>query len=313
MFRDEVRLARRLKHPHIVEIYRAYETDGFAFLAMERVDGIDLRRLLLRLSQAGQWMPVPLALTVGRSLAGALDYAHHLRDAQGRPLRIVHRDVSPHNVMIARDGRIKLLDFGIARAAERLTQTRTGVVKGKLAYMAPEQALAGEVGPAADMFSTGVVLWETLAMQRLFRGRDDADTLEKVLRADIRSVRDANPVVPRPAAALVHQMLERNVHARPASMADVAASLNAVLSAVYSESTWNRNAMRAWLAPYVDAPGGPARRTPRLGGATAGLSGPNTHAESFPAALDEALARDTARVSAGGESTERGPPARDGD
>lgn len=314
MFRDEVRLARRLKHPNIIRIHHAYEVGDTAFLAMELIEGIDLRRLLLRLSQAGQWMPVPLVLAVGRSLARALDYAHNLGNEVGQPLRIVHRDVSPHNVMLARDGRIKLLDFGIARAAERLTRTQTGVVKGKLAYMAPEQALATKVGPAADIFATGVVLWETLAMQRLFRGRDDADTLEKVLQAEIRPVRDANPVVPRPAAALVHRMLERNAEARPRSMADVEISITAILSAVYSERIWSRSAMRTWLAPYLGPPGGPVRNpTQRLEEATVKISGPETRAESAPASLAEARGEGTPRVSVAGAPTERWRCAGDED
>ena len=125
---------------------------------MEILDGKDLRRLLSTVARASTRVPVPLALVIAREVSRALAYAHSRRTDDGRPLNIVHRDISPHNVMVTREGRVKLLDFGIARAAERLTRTRTGVVKGKVSYMAPEQALAVGVTQRTDIFATGVVL-----------------------------------------------------------------------------------------------------------------------------------------------------------
>src|SRR5262245_27178012 len=142
MFADEVRIASRLTHENIVEVYGSFEVEGHLFQAMEIVDGKDLRRVLSTLARAGESFPVALALLVGREVARALAYAHSKRGEDGKPLEIVHRDVSPHNVMLTRNGMVKVLDFGIASAAERLTRTRTGVIKGKISYMAPEQAMA---------------------------------------------------------------------------------------------------------------------------------------------------------------------------
>src|SRR5688572_11333405 len=185
MFQDEVDIATKLTHANIVEVYGAHEIDGFVFQSMELIEGRDLRRVLSALARASRWFPVRFALYVGQHVARALAYAHARRGEDGRSLEIVHRDVSPHNVMIAMDGRVKVLDFGIARAAERLARTRPGVVKGKIPYMAPEQALAVGVTPQTDIFALGVVLWETLAMRRLFRAESDPELLQLVVRAEV--------------------------------------------------------------------------------------------------------------------------------
>ena len=130
MFQDEVDIATKLKHANIVQVFGAHENDGFVFQSMELIEGRDLRRVLSGLARASRWFPVRMALSVGQQVARALAYAHARRGDDGRSLEIVHRDVSPHNVMIALDGRVKVLDFGIARAAERLARTRPGVIKG---------------------------------------------------------------------------------------------------------------------------------------------------------------------------------------
>lgn len=252
MFQDEVRIALRLRHEHILEVYDAHEIDGFSIQSMELVDGLDVRRLLARLAKAQQWFPVPLALYVGRAIARALAYAHARKNELGKPLEIVHRDVSPHNVMITRDGGVKVLDFGIARAAERLTRTKTGVVKGKISYMAPEQAMAARVTPQTDIFATGIVLWEMLAMRRLFGGGKDADILRKVVRAEVPPLLRINPSVPRDAAALIHGMLAASPEARPESMQAVENALSKVLVVRYEADVGDRTALATWFSQYLD-------------------------------------------------------------
>jgi serine/threonine protein kinase len=167
MFLDEARVAARLHHPNIAEIYELGEVDGVWFLAMELVRGVDLSRV----------GPVAAAeaVRIAAQVALGLDHAHKARNAQGRLLRVVHRDVSPHNVLVAKDGAVKLIDFGVARA----------VGGGKPAYQSPEQA-DGEDGDArSDQFSLGVVLWELLTGKRLFDADSDVEIIERVRACEV--------------------------------------------------------------------------------------------------------------------------------
>jgi eukaryotic-like serine/threonine-protein kinase len=251
MFQDEIRIALRLRHENILEVYDAHEIDGFSLQSMELLDGFDVRRLLQRLAKAEQWFPVPMALYVGRCVARALAYAHMRRNEAGKPLEIVHRDISPHNVMITEAGGVKVLDFGIARAAERITRTKTGVVKGKISYMAPEQALAARVTPQTDIFATGILLWEMLAMRRLFSAANDADTLRKVVRAEVPPLLRMNPSVPKDAAKLIHQMLSASPEQRPESMQHVENALTKVLAIQYEEDESDHRALARWFRQFV--------------------------------------------------------------
>src|SRR5688572_15675765 len=251
MFQDEVRISLRLRHENILEVYDAHEIDGLSIQSMELLDGLDVRRVLQRLAKAEQWFPVPLALYVGRCVARALSYAHMRRNEAGMPLEIVHRDVSPHNVMITNDGGVKVLDFGIARAAERITRTKTGVVKGKISYMAPEQAMAARVTPQTDIFSTGILLWEMLAMRRLFHAPNDTETLRKVVKAEVPPLLRMNPSVPRDAAKLIHQMLSASPEQRPDSMQQVENALTKVLAVQYEPDESDQAALAKWFAQFV--------------------------------------------------------------
>lgn len=250
MFQDEVRISLRLRHEHILEVYDAHEIDGFSIQSMELLEGLDIRRVLARLVKARRWFPVPLVLYVGRAVARALAYAHARKNEHGKPLEIVHRDVSPHNVMITRAGGVKVLDFGIARAAERLTRTKTGVVKGKISYMAPEQALAGRVTPQTDIFAAGIVLWEMLALRKLFGGANDTDILHKVVRAEVPPLMRINPSVPREAAALIHGMLSASPEDRPESMQAVENALAKILVVRYDADVQDQKALAAWFAQF---------------------------------------------------------------
>ncbi len=307
MFQDEVDIATKLTHANIVEVYGAHEIDGFVFQSMELLDGRDLRRVLSGLARAGRWFPVRFALYVGFHMARALAHAHARRGADGRSLEIVHRDVSPHNVMIALDGRVKVLDFGIARAAERLARTRPGVVKGKIPYMAPEQALAVGVTPQTDIFAAGVVLWEMLAMRRLFRGDSDPELLRQVVRAEIPPLHEQNEKVPTDVAQLIHKMLEQRAANRPASMHEVENELHRMVARHFGEVT--QADLARWAAPYLEenkrAPtmalpvagpdepeGDPTEPTPEIGVITEPTPAPEPDALSAAAqdAFQEAMA-----------------------
>lgn len=262
MFQDEVNIARRLTHANILQVYAGHDLGGHLIQSMELVDGADLRRLLMRLARVGQWFPVPLALAIAQKTARALTYVHERTNEAGEPMHVVHRDISPHNVMVTRDGEVKVLDFGIAHAAERLTQTRTGVIKGKLGYMAPEQALAETITPRVDVFALGVVLWEMLAMQRLFKAKSEAETLELVIQAAVPPIGEVNEVVPAEVQTLLARMLARDPEDRPQSMGAVEAALTGVLQLHY-EGQHSAADLADWVAQHLAVPprkrGGTAR------------------------------------------------------
>ncbi|SVE29784.1 uncharacterized protein METZ01_LOCUS482638, partial [marine metagenome] len=168
-FLGEARVAATLNHPHIVSIYEVGAWDGIYFIAMEYIDGPDLAKLLGAAVRARRLISPPLAAKIALDAATALEHATEARDADGNPLNIVHRDISPQNVMLRRDGVTKVVDFGIARAANLASRTLTGQVKGKLAYMPPEQLLGEKVDWRADQYALGVVLWELSTCERLIK------------------------------------------------------------------------------------------------------------------------------------------------
>src|SRR6185369_6931101 len=173
--------------------------------------------------------PVPLAVYVASKVASALDYAHRRRDAEGNDLNIVHRDVSPQNILISYEGDIKLCDFGIAKAASKASRTQSGALKGKIQYMSPEQAWGKPIDRRSDLFSLGVVLHELLTGQRLFRGDTDINVLEKVRSADVAPPSKVNPEVPQNLDAVVMKALAREPDERYANASDMLRDLDSVL------------------------------------------------------------------------------------
>lgn len=175
MFLDEARLALRLSHPNVVQTHEVAEVDGLPFIAMEVLEGQPLHRVLRR-SEGARRLGPGLQMWVLCELLKALHYAHELLDYDGRPLRVVHRDVNPQNVFITHHGEVKLMDFGIAKARDSVAQTEVGMFKGKLAYMAPEQARGGaEVDRRVDVFAVGVMMAEALTGERMWKGRSDIE------------------------------------------------------------------------------------------------------------------------------------------
>ena len=178
MFLDEARIASRLHHPNIAQVFDFGEQAGMYFLAMEYVPGQNLRRLCKEAEARHLPLPLPLVVRILIEVAHALGYAHAVRDESGQPLHIIHRDVSPQNILVTPQGGVKLVDFGIARAADQLAHTRTGVLKGKFAYMSPEQTEAAHYDNRADLFALGVVGFELLTGYRLFKRDSDVATLK---------------------------------------------------------------------------------------------------------------------------------------
>jgi hypothetical protein len=184
MFIDEASIAAKLQHTNIVQIYDFDTFEGCYYIAMELVQGRDLKQTLETCAQRGTQLSVEMIMVISAALARSLHYAH-TREIDGQPLNIVHRDVSPHNVLLGFNGDVKLTDFGIAKAASRITTTRAGTVKGKCAYMSPEQARGKTLDGRSDLFSVGILMYETLCNRRLFTGESDFDILTKVLKEEI--------------------------------------------------------------------------------------------------------------------------------
>jgi len=228
MFLAEARVSALLHHPAIVQVNDLGEVNGEYFLAMEYVDGLDLVSVLRTASETERPMPPGVACHVALALADALAYAHALAGPDGRPLEIVHRDVSPSNVMVTAQGAVKLLDFGIARVAgqARDEQTRTGTLKGKISYMSPEQADGRKnIDRRSDVFALGIVLWECLTAQRLFRGEDDMETLRLIRECQVWPPSSVRPEIDPALDAVVMKMLGRTPESRYQTCDEVAAAL----------------------------------------------------------------------------------------
>ena len=230
MFADEAKLAAQLNHPNIIHIYDLGKIQaGGYFIAMEYVDGRDLRAIQQSGRDLGVPLPVPLAVYVASKVASALDYAHRRRDADGHELNIVHRDVSPQNILISYEGDIKLCDFGIAKAASKASKTQSGALKGKIQYMSPEQAWGRPIDRRSDLFSLGVVLHELLTGERLFGGDTDINVLEKVRSAEVVPPSRSNPEVPQNLDAVVLKALAKEPDDRYANASDLLRDLDSVL------------------------------------------------------------------------------------
>lgn len=193
MFIEEAELSARLSHPNVVRVEKLGTVDGVLYIAMEFIRGRDLSQVLSRLQSKGQCMSPVLAAYIVSCIAQGLHHAHSRTGDDDRPLCIIHRDVSPHNVLLSWQGEVKLADFGIAKAATSLTATETGRLKGKLAYLAPEQ-LEDQADHRSDIYSAGVILWELLTGRRLFTGETDWQILQRVAAGDIPRASDLVPV-----------------------------------------------------------------------------------------------------------------------
>jgi serine/threonine protein kinase len=229
MFVDEAKLAAHLNHANIVQIYELGRINQQLYIAMELVNGRDLRHIIRRATAAQMAIPVGFAAYVISKAAEGLDFAHRQLGIDGSPLNLVHRDVSPQNILVSYDGEVKVADFGIAKAEVRDTETRAGVLKGKSAYMAPEQVMGSEIDRRADIFALGAVLYEILTGQKLFRGESDFSILEKVRAAQVPRISTKLADVPEEVDAILARALCRDRNSRYAWASDLSEGLSPML------------------------------------------------------------------------------------
>jgi serine/threonine-protein kinase len=267
MFLDEARIAARIHHPNVVPILEVGASQVGYYLVMEYIEGDTLARLLARAASTGKKLPVAIALRIAIDMLSGLHAAHELHDDHNQPVNLVHRDVSPQNVLVGQDGIARITDFGVARAASRLTATRVGQLKGKIAYMAPEQAAgAEELDRRADVFSSGIVIWEALAQKRLFKAENEAATLSRVIAEPVPLLHQISPQVSKEVSAVVMRALDRDRDKRYPTCAAFADALEAaaaqgdrvasprelaayVNEVIGQEIAQQRDNVRAWLAP----------------------------------------------------------------
>ncbi|MBI3202930.1 MAG: serine/threonine protein kinase [Myxococcales bacterium] len=230
MFLDEARLAARVQHPNVVPILDVVSLPSELFIVLEYVAGESLAELSRRQTQAGQRLPPAIASAILVGALMGLHAAHEAKSETGAPLEIVHRDVSPQNVMVGTDGLARVVDFGIAHAAERLATTRTGQVKGKPAYMSPEQISGGEVDRRTDVYSTGVMAWELFSGRRLFQAGSDARLFQLVSAGAKPSLGEVAPELPEELVAVVTRAIALDPGQRFSTARDFALALEHALT-----------------------------------------------------------------------------------
>lgn len=229
MFIDEAKLAAQLSHANITQIYDLGKADGDFFIAMEYVEGKDLRTLFKNLQEAGQSLPLGLGLLIVAAVARALDYAHRKRDFDDRALGLVHRDVSPQNVLLSYEGEIKLCDFGIVKAVAKASTTQMGALKGKLQYMSPEQAWGKTVDGRSDIFSLGSVLFEVVTGEKLFTGDSEISVLDAVRECRVRNPRELVPDLPGSVERIILKSLAKTPEQRYQTAGEMEQDIQAVL------------------------------------------------------------------------------------
>jgi len=226
MFLDEARLSAQLSHSNCVQVFDIGVGDSAYFIVMEFVDGGNLKSIIEHIKKTGKDFPVEAAVHISLEICKGLAYAHELTDSHGVPLHIVHRDMSPPNVLITKYGEVKIVDFGLAKANSQLEKSEPGIIKGKFSYLAPEAAMAQEVDARTDIFAVGIILWELLAGQRLFLGDTDFQTVKKVQAAVVPSISQINKKVPPELEKIVARALARD----PAQRYSTARTLGLELS-----------------------------------------------------------------------------------
>ncbi|APR79902.1 Serine/threonine protein kinase PrkC, regulator of stationary phase [Minicystis rosea] len=229
MFLDEARLSAHLSHSNVVSVFDIGVGDGTYFIVMEYVEGADLKAVMDHAKKTGLNIPVEVAVYAATRICQGLAYAHELRDREGKPLQIIHRDITPANVLITRYGEVKIVDFGLAKASSQLAESDAGVIKGKFGYLAPETVLEKPVDQRVDVFAVGIILWEMLTGRRLFLGETDFQTVRQVRDAVVPSLPQINRAVPPELDELVRRALARDPDTRYQTARDLCRDLTRFL------------------------------------------------------------------------------------
>ncbi|MEY4511837.1 MAG: hypothetical protein RLZZ450_3959, partial [Pseudomonadota bacterium] len=251
MFIDEAKLAVQLNHANIAQIFDLGKVSDNYFIALEYVHGKDLRAVFDMVRKRSLRVPIELACYVMMKICEGLEYAHRKRDSSGRDLELIHRDVSPQNMLISFDGDVKLIDFGIAKAAGKSSHTRTGVLKGKFGYLSPEQVRGEVIDQRSDLFGIGIVLYELLTGERLFVGDSDFSTIEKVRSVEIVPPRELNANIPKSLESTVMRALSRDRDTRFQSALELHDELQTVLhERARRGQTFGRKELSAWMVQH---------------------------------------------------------------
>jgi serine/threonine-protein kinase len=264
MFKDEARIAAQLQHSNIAQIFELKSEGDTFYIVLEYVPGKDLRALFEHGRAVKRAMPLAQACHIIMQVCEGLEYAHNKKDRHGRPLGLIHRDVSPPNVLVSYEGEVKLIDFGVAKAAGRASQTQAGILKGKFGYMSPEQVRGATIDRRSDVFSLGAVLWEILCNQRLFQAETDFATLEKVRTVSVDPPSRINPAV----STKLEQIVMRSLHADVNIRYQTAAELHDALQAFMFEEGlfYSRKNLAEWMQEHfakdIEAEKEKARQVP---------------------------------------------------
>jgi serine/threonine-protein kinase len=262
MFLDEAKLAATLNHQNIAQVYEVDQADGAYFMAMEYVHGENARAILETTLRRGWTIPLELAVMIISGAAAGLHHAHERRGKNGQPLNIVHRDVSPANIMVGYDGSVKVLDFGIAKAEERATKTVGGTIKGKYGYMSPEQCKGKPIDRRSDIFALGICLYELTTLRRAFKGNDDFETMKRIVAGDCVLPSVVVPGYPRELEAIVLTAMANDPNARFQTAQEMIEALDAF--AVRAKLTGSNTAMGRFMVQLFGS-----KREPWVEGANA--------------------------------------------
>jgi eukaryotic-like serine/threonine-protein kinase len=251
---DEAKITSQLSHSNICQVLDFAKVDGHYFMAMEYISGRDVYRIMKKLRETKAPAPIELVAFVGREACAGLDYTHRKRDAEGNTLDIVHRDMSPQNVMVSLDGDVKIIDFGIAKSRARGYETEAGIIKGKFFYMSPEQARGEELDSGTDIFSLGIVLWELVTGELLYKDDDEVTLLSQVRRAAINAPNTIRPEIPNGLNRIIVKALSRNREERYKSAFEMQKDLERFL--IRHNSKYGKDQVGYWMRStfYEDLP-----------------------------------------------------------
>ncbi|MFZ5468940.1 MAG: protein kinase domain-containing protein [Myxococcota bacterium] len=292
MFVDESRISASLSHPNIAQVYELGQEGGELFIAMEFISGQSLSSILRTCQKMKRPFPIGVAAMVGRDLCKALQHAHELTLQSGEPSPIIHRDISPNNVMLTYEGKVKVIDFGVAKAKGSLSRTSTGNIKGSHGYMSPEQARGAPLDPRSDLFSAGVVLHELLTGRPLFKRGSELLTFRGILRDEIPAPIAANPGVPRALSDVVMTALHRNPEARFPNAAAMARAISAAVPSLMATEEDVAAFLRGLFKDQMD------HAQALLASASSGLTAMQTAAAKLSGALLPAPTAVTAHYAA---------------